>query len=331
VQCETVEQYNNLTILDFTIKTYRQLLESLKALPHPFQTFAEFLEKPEARGIILRHDVEARYGNALLFAQIQHEFGISGTYYFRFLPDHFDDGIISEIASLGHEIGYHYDDLSHCKGDYDAAIKRFEKNLATLREIAEVKTICMEGAPLSKYDNRDLWKQGNKGTRRQEDRETRGRGEPQAESYKPHYRDYGIIGEPYFDIDFSRMLYLTDTGRRWDGGKVSVRDKVVSRQSSVVSQRSAIDGRKSAISNQQSEIITQNSKLKTQNFSFHSTSDIIAAANSGLLPDQIMLTFHPQRWTDKPFPWLQELVLQNIKNVVKRMIVKSDKVVKVVR
>src|SRR5690625_6415775 len=27
------------------------------------------------------------------------------------------------------------------------------------------------------------------------------------------YRDYGIIAEPYFDLDFSRVLYLTDTGR----------------------------------------------------------------------------------------------------------------------
>jgi|SRR5690625_113581 len=39
------------------------------------------------------------------------------------------------------------------------------------------------------------------------------------------YRDYGIIAEPYFDLDFSRVLYLTDTGRRWDGDKVSVRDR----------------------------------------------------------------------------------------------------------
>ncbi len=38
----------------------------------------------------------------------------------------------------------------------------------------------------------------------------------------------GIIGEPYFDVDFSRVFYLTDTGRRWDGDAVSVRDKVKS-------------------------------------------------------------------------------------------------------
>jgi hypothetical protein len=95
--------------------------------------------------------------NALQFARIQHELGIAGTYYFRFLPNHFSKDIIREIASLGHEIGYHYDDLSHCHGNYEEALKRFEKNLATLREIAPVTTICMEGAPLSKWDNREMW------------------------------------------------------------------------------------------------------------------------------------------------------------------------------
>ena len=47
-----------------------------------------------------------------------------------------------------------------------------------------------------------------------------------------------------------------------------------------------------------------------------STCHIIAAARANRLPDQIMLTIHPQRWTDKPLPWLQELLWQNVKNVV---------------
>jgi hypothetical protein len=279
--------------LDFTIKTYRRLLDGLIHHGYVFQTFAEFLEKPENRCIILRHDVEARYGNALILAKIQHEAGIKGTYYFRFLPDHLDFEIIKEIASLGHEIGYHYDDLSHCRGDNEKAIKRFEKNLAVLRQIAEVKTVCMEGAPLSKWDNRDLWKEPQAaGLKPQVDKS-----EPYALSSKPfaHYKDYGLIGEPYFDVDFSAMLYLTDTGRRWDGGKVSVRDKV------------------RGIS----------SKFKVQSSKLRSTADIISAADAGLLPDRIMFTFHPQRWTDKSFPWFRELVMQNVKNVVKRMVVRG--------
>jgi hypothetical protein len=40
------------------------------------------------------------------------------------------------------------------------------------------------------------------------------------------YRELGIIGEPYLDVDFDEVFYLTDTGRRWDGEAVSVRDKV---------------------------------------------------------------------------------------------------------
>lgn len=46
------------------------------------------------------------------------------------------------------------------------------------------------------------------------------------------YYDYGAAGidvEPYFDISLERSLYLTDTGRRWNGSSVSIRDKVYSR------------------------------------------------------------------------------------------------------
>ena len=52
------------------------------------------------------------------------------------------------------------------------------------------------------------------------------------------------------------------------------------------------------------------------------TWDIIEAAESGLLPDKIMINVHPQRWTDNPVEWTKELVWQNFKNVVKRIIVR---------
>jgi hypothetical protein len=298
--------------MDFTSITYRKLLESLISRAYIFQPYAEFLEQPQTRCIILRHDVEARYRNALDFARIQYEYGIRGTYYFRFLPYHFDREIIHRIAEMGHEIGYHYDDLSHCKGDFEKALQRFEKNLATLREIAEVKTICMEGAPLSKWDNRDLWgKHQIPGTKFQTNYKlqiTNSRNAEPGTRNKQHYRDFGIIGEPYFDTDFTNVFYLTDTGRRWDG-KGSVRDKVGQSDNWTIGQ--------SAVGSKNLEPETRNPELI-----FHGTSDIIEAAKAGLLPDQIMMTFHPQRWTDKPLPWIKELVLQNVKNVVKRVVVR---------
>ena len=40
-----------------------------------------------------------------------------------------------------------------------------------------------------------------------------------------------------------------------------------------------------------------------------------------------MFTIHPQRWTDRPLPWTKELIFQNLKNTVKRIMVKgSDRV-----
>jgi hypothetical protein len=220
--------------------------------------------------IILRHDVEKYYENALNFAKIQNDMGIRGVYYFRISEKFFKADIVRQIAKLGHEVGYHYDDLTYCKGDYDCAIKRFEKNLNMLREIAPVKTICMDGSPLSKFDNKDLWKKYN-------------------------YHDFGIIGEPYFDIDFSEVLYLTDTGRRWDGYKVSIRDKIECHQYRWISEE----------------------------LSFHYTSEIIKAAEEGRLPSKIMMTFHPQRWHDRLMPWVKELVWQNVKNQVKRFMIKQ--------
>ncbi len=141
----------------------------------------------------------------------------------------------------------------------------------------------MHGSPLSKYDNRSLWE-------------------------KYDYKALGIIGEPYLDIDFNKVLYLTDTGRRWDGDRVSVRDKV------------KIEDRESKIEDRTS---TQHPTSNTQHLVFRSTNDIITAAENKQLPDQLMLTFHPQRWTDRPLPWLKELIWQNIKNLVKRVIVRK--------
>ena len=208
---------------------------------------------------------------------------------------------------MGHEIGYHYENLAeigrssevrqgefvfakrrqpglskksgvrreekesdggmlNAEGLYSLAIKDFKKNLEKFREIVPVKTICMHGSPISKYDSRDIW-----------------------ETYD--YRDYGIIGEPYFDIDFSKVLYLTDTGRRWDGDKFNIRDRVLKK--------------------------SEEKKLSF-NIRVHSTFDIIDALEKNLFPDQIMINTHPQRWTNNPILWTKELVWQNMKNLVKR-------------
>lgn len=262
-------------VMDFTLKKYKQLLDCLQDNDYRFLTFSEYCEQKEelaaCRFVILRHDVDLKAENSLATARIEHELGANASYYFRVVSQSNKPEIIKGIAGMGHEIGYHYEDMAIYNGDTDKAIVHFKEQLAYFRKFYPVKTICMHGSPYSKFDGRDLWKHFD-------------------------YHDYGITGEPYFDVDFSKVFYLTDTGRQWDGFKVSIRDKVP---------------------------VYQDEWLR-QGLVFHSTDDLLAAMKRDRFPHQLMMTTHPQRWTEKKSAWIIELAAQSAKNVMKRILVKRD-------
>jgi hypothetical protein len=116
---------------------------------------------------------------------------------------------------------------------------------------------------LSKWDNRWLWT-------------------------KFDYKKYGIIGEPFFDTDFSKVLYLSDTGRKWNNFSVNIRDRVET------------------------------------TFDFHSltTSALIDKIKNNELPDQIMLNSHTHYWTDNTFTWYRIYLWQGVKNFFKHIVIK---------
>jgi hypothetical protein len=260
-------------MLDFSPKIFCELLKKLLQSKYKFETFFQHctfdnsLEK-----VILRHDVDRIPLNSVKTARIEYSLGIKGTYYFRIVTKGYDLNIMTTIAELGHEIGYHYEDVDLVLSNnkelitkdqeqiIDAAFESFCKNLELFRQNFDIKTICMHGSPLAKYDNKIIWQKYN-------------------------YRDLGIIGEPYLDLNFNEFAYLTDTGRRWNGFKFNFRDKVKSKY----------------------------------NFNFKSTQDIIDSIDR--LPDKIMFTIHPERWHDNPVLWLKELLFQNVKNQIKRIII----------
>ncbi len=131
----------------------------------------------------------------------------------------------------------------------------------------------MHGSPRSPYDNKKLWQFYN-------------------------YKDFDIVGEPYFDIDFSRLFYLTDTGRRWDGYKVSLRDKIPHHQ----------------------ERWIREGKV------YRNTEDIVQAIRNQSLYPQLMLTTHPQRWSNHFFEWANELLSQKIKNTIKYFLNRNSEI-----
>lgn len=256
---------------DFTLQTYKLFLQALNIPGRRFLTYRDFHRAGVGNAFVLRHDVDLRKENSLDFARIQNSRGICGSYYFRVIPQSYSEGVIKEMAAMGHEIGYHYETMDTCRGDVDRAYDEFCRNLEMFRRIVTIDTICMHGSPTSKFDNRALWE-------------------------KYDYHSLGLIAEPYLDVDFNKVYYLTDTGRRWDGSGVSIRDKVSSDRP-----------------------VTNTDFTRRR---YHSSFDLIRAFDSGDFPGSVMMTFHPQRWTDDSGLWWKELLMQNIKNQVKRFLVK---------
>ena len=93
-----------------------------------------------------------------------------------------------------------------------------------------------------------------------------------------------------FDLNFDNIFYVTDTARMWDGYRYSVRDK----------------------------INTHQKKWIDSGLVFSKTDDIINAIKNNKFPSQVMFTMHPQRWSDNFFIWSKELLLQNMKNKIKK-------------
>ena len=224
--------------------------------------------------LTLRHDVDRAPDRSLALAHLEAEEGYRATYYFRTREIASRHHAISDISALGHRIGYHYECLTTSRGDLAAAYDDFRHNLDALRQLAEVSTACAHGSPRSPWDSQELWN---------------------------HYDIHalGIDYEPMLDTDFSRTLYLTDTGRRWDGFAVAVRDKVSAQQTS----------------------------WEQEGLRFHRTADIIRALGQ---PDHpihrhpLLVNTHPQRWLPLGPAWLAEATAQPLKNLAKGLLIRKQ-------
>ena len=179
--------------LDFTFSKYKELCQAIIDSGYPVLNIEKYLSlknKPDTY-ILLRHDVDIKPERSLIISQIEAEFNISSTYYFRTTEDVFKPKLIQQIAEFGHEIGYHYEVLDKAKGDIERAIEIFSKELMDFRDIIDIRTICMHGNSRTKWDNRDIWKYHE-------------------------FKQYCIIGEAYISINFNDLEYFSDTGRSWN-------------------------------------------------------------------------------------------------------------------
>lgn len=255
---------------DFTVHTYSNILNAFKDAGYRIVSLLGYIENhPVGKVLILRHDIDRYIKQVPAIIEMEASLGISASYYVRSIPNVFCPRLLKLIVDNGHELGYHYETLSQAaKAEpgiehSDLIIKAyddFKSRLEVFRKYYPVKTITMHGHSMSKHNNLDLWKYFN-------------------------YRELGISCEPYLDIDFSNMGYITDVGRAWNKASVNRRD------------------------------ITKGLSISVKN-----SLDLIDKVNRGRVPDCIMMNMHPEHWTDSSLRWVQLYLIRSVKNNMKRVI-----------
>lgn len=158
--------------------------------------------------LVLRHDVEWNVSRALAVAKIEKAHGIRSTMYFRVDTKAFDLPAIQSLQEDGFEIGYHFNTLDRCGGDFNRAIALFEKEMHKLRAAGlKIDTVCSHGDPRIKKIG---YKVNNEIFIKDPDLRKRS----------------DLMGEAYLEVDFTSLQYFSDAGIRWNGGDISAKEIV---------------------------------------------------------------------------------------------------------
>jgi len=134
-----------MTVCDFTYRHYVETMKRALEEGYKILTLRAYVEKrPEDRRLILlRHDVDLSVQKAGKMARIEHELGISSTYFLRLhalynIYDRKNYRTLIEMVDHGHEIGLHFEPelFIHEKRSLEEVIVR-EKEI--LEELLGIK------------------------------------------------------------------------------------------------------------------------------------------------------------------------------------------------
>lgn len=281
---------------DFTIKKYKKIIDSLVKQKFNFYNVKDSLDLENIdtnnKYAIIRHDIDTKHdlSIALEMARYEANHKISASYYFRTIPDVYDEKVIREIYNLGHEIGYHYEVLALTEGDMQKGIELFESDLKKMRKNTPIKTICQHGGTLGKYSSTSVFGLIKSGIALMT-------GKLNLNYYpsiglwdKYKLSDFDLTGDAYLSLDFKKIKYFSDTGLSWDSHGTRIVDNVD-------------EG--------------DNSKIIA-----HTTNDLISLINKGTI-SKLNLLVHPANWNDNYFDWLKWRTLQNIRNISKKLLKKK--------
>jgi len=192
-----------------THTAYDRLLAAICGGGYRVVTVRQYLQGDREKPLlVLRHDVEWNVSRAMAVAKIEKAHGIRSTMYFRVDTKAFDLPAMRSLQEDGFEIGYHFNTLDRCGGDFNRAIALFEKELRELRAAGlKIDTVCSHGDPRVKkigYKvNNEIFLK-DPGLRKRSN----------------------LLGEAYLEVDFSSLQNFSDVGIRWNGGDISAKELV---------------------------------------------------------------------------------------------------------
>lgn len=125
---------------EFNLGNYRRILARALELGYSFQTFSGYLEKPQEKVILLRHDVDVSLERAMEMAQLEEGLKILSTYFVRLhasfynLLDHDNLKRLQELLVGGFEIGLHQE-VNRCSEDIRVAVELLKREKALLETL----------------------------------------------------------------------------------------------------------------------------------------------------------------------------------------------------
>lgn len=128
--------------MNFTMKSYRDLLNEFKRNNYKFIFFGEN-SKEDRKELILRHDVDLSLEAALKMAKLETELNIKSTYFILLGTSFYnpmlahDKSIIRHISELGHDIGLHFDISNYLNKNDADLVGNIKKELTILSFILD--------------------------------------------------------------------------------------------------------------------------------------------------------------------------------------------------
>lgn len=131
--------------MEFTYHAYSELIRMLQDNGYDFIGYDNI--DSNRKSVVLRHDIDISIDKALEIANIEHELGVSSTFFLLYYTDFYCIASndtrrkLNTIVSLGHTIGLHFDEALYDFDSLDDNVWKESMNKAIINEAKQLENL----------------------------------------------------------------------------------------------------------------------------------------------------------------------------------------------